>query len=200
MKSDIILIKNNGTNMETALNETDKVATYKGLTGKNALHLRLLVEEMMGLMRSITGATEGRFWIEESDSVYQLHLQVDTLIDSEMRKQLLAASRSGKNEASKSLMGKLREFFFRAADEDIASFNNPLLNNGMSANGSMPVTDWQWSLLRYVDNYNANPNPTEEEKEAWDQLEKSVVSHVADNVKVSISGMQTEMILEKKIN
>ena len=200
MKSDIIIIKNNGQNMETALNEVDKVAAYKGLTGKDALHLRLLGEEMMGLMRSITGETEGKFWIEESDSVYQLHLQVDTLVDSEKRKQLLAASRSGKNEASKSLMGKLREFFFRAADEDIASFNNPLLNNGMSKDGSMPVTDWQWSLLRYVENFNANPNPTKDEKETWDELEKSVVSHVADDVKVSIAGMQTEMILVKKIN
>ena len=177
----------------------EKVAAYNGLTGKGVLHLRLLGEEMMDLMRSITGETEGKFWIEESDGVYQLHLQIDTLVDSETRKQLLAASRSGKNEASKSLMGKLREFFFRAADEDIAAFSNPLLNGGAFTGGSMPVTDWQWSMLRYIEKYNADPNHTEEEKEAWDELEKSVVSHVADDVKVSIAGAKTEMILVKKI-
>lgn len=199
MKSDIITIKGNGENMEAALAEVEKVAAYKGLTGKNALHLRLLGEEMMGMMRSITGETEGKFWIEDSDGVYQLHLQIDTLVDREKRRQLLAASRSGKNEASKGLMGKLREFFFRDADEDIASFSNPMLNGGAIQDGSMPVTDWQWSMLRYVEQHKANPNPTEAEMEAWDELEKSVVSHVADDVKVSIVGWQTEMILIKKI-
>lgn len=199
MKSDIISIYSNGDNMEAALNEVEKVAAYKGLTGKNALHLRLLGEELMGMMRSITGETKGLFWIEDADDVYQLHLQIDTLVDSEKRKQLLAASRSGKNEASKGLMGKLREFFFRGADEDIASFSNPLLNGGIAQGENRPVTDWQWSLVRYVEKHNANQNPTEAELEAWDELEKSVVSHVADDVKVSINGWQTEMVLIKKL-
>ena len=154
---------------------------------------------MMGMMRSITGETKGTFWIEETDGLYDLHLKVDTLVDSKMRKQLLAASRSGKNEASKGLMGKLREFFFRDANEDIASFSSPLLAGGISQEAGVPVTDWQWSLVRYVDKHNADPNPLEAEKEAWDELEKSVVSHVADDVKVSIKGWETEMILEKKI-
>jgi len=199
MRSDYICIISNGENMDAALNEVEKVAVYKGLSGKSALHLRLLGEEMMGMMRSITGETKGVFWIEETDGLYDLHLKVDTLVDSKMRKQLLAASRSGKNEASKGLMGKLREFFFRDADEDIASFSSPLLAGGISQEAGVPVTDWQWSLVRYVDKHNADPNPSEAEKEAWDELEKSVVSHVADDVKVSIKGWETEMILEKKI-
>ena len=199
MRSDYICIISNGENMDAALNEVEKVAVYKGLSGKSALHLRLLGEEMMGMMRSITGETKGVFWIEETDGLYDLHLKVDTLVDSKMRKQLLAASRSGKNEASKGLMGKLREFFFRDADEDIASFSSPLLAGGISQGAGVPVTDWQWSLVRYVDKHNADPNPSEAEKEAWDELEKSVVSHVADDVKVSIKGWETEMILEKKI-
>ena len=199
MKSDIIQIISNGENMDTALNEVEKVAAYKGLTGKNALHLRLLGEEMMGMMRSITGETKGVFWIEEKDGLYELHLKVDALVDSKIRKQLLAASRSGKNEASKGLMGKLREFFFREADEDIAAFTSPLLAGGISHGAGIPLTDWEWSLMRYVDKHNADPNPTEAEKEAWDELEKSVVSHVADDVKISIKGWETEMILKKKI-
>lgn len=147
MKSDIIQIISNGENMDTALNEVEKVAAYKGLTGKNALHLRLLGEEMMGMMRSITGETKGVFWIEETDGLYELHLKVDTLVDSKKRKQLLAASKSGKNEASKGLMGKLREFFFREADEDIAAFTSPLLagghfpRGGYSADGLGVVLD-----------------------------------------------------------
>ena len=36
-------------------------------------------------------------------------------------------------------------------------------------------------------------------REAWDELEKSVVSHVADDVKVSIRGRNVEMTIFKKM-
>ena len=36
-------------------------------------------------------------------------------------------------------------------------------------------------------------------KEAWDELEKSVVGHLADNVKVSILGRTVEMVIMKKL-
>lgn len=61
MRTDVIEVTSTGTQMEIALSQVDKVAAYKGLTGKNALHLRLLAEEMLGMMRSITGETKGDF-------------------------------------------------------------------------------------------------------------------------------------------
>ena len=41
--------------------QAEKLAAYKELDGKPALHLRLLTEEMMGMMRSIAGEAEGEF-------------------------------------------------------------------------------------------------------------------------------------------
>ncbi len=35
--------------------------------------------------------------------------------------------------------------------------------------------------------------------QAWDELEKSVVAHVADDVKVSIRNQQVEMTIVKKL-
>ena len=61
MKSDVITISNDGSGMEEALAQAEKVAQFKDLQPKDALHLRLLTEEMLGLMRSITGEREGRF-------------------------------------------------------------------------------------------------------------------------------------------
>ena len=71
MKTDMITVSSKGSQMEKALEQVDKVAAYKGLTVKNALQLRLLAEEMMGMMRSITGETEGIFWIEDREEEYQ---------------------------------------------------------------------------------------------------------------------------------
>ena len=130
MKTDVIVVSSKGARMEEALKEVDKVAGYKGLSHKSALHLRLLTEEMMGLMRSITGETEGCFWIEDQDNVYELHLQTTTRMTSLKREKLLSAATSGKNESAKGFMGHIRDFFDRGADEDIAAYGSPLLMAG----------------------------------------------------------------------
>jgi len=36
-------------------------------------------------------------------------------------------------------------------------------------------------------------------KEAWDELEKSVVTHVADDIRVSIRNGNVEMVILKKM-
>lgn len=200
MKTDVITVSSKGARMESALAQVDKMAAYKGLTGKNALHLRLLAEEMMGMMRSITGETEGKFWIEDEEDVYQLHLQVVTRMDSEKRDQLLSASTTGKNESARGLMGRLRDFFDRGADEDIAAFTSPLLLPGMYEHTTTPTLDWEWSMVRYEDELAARVRADDgEARKAWDELEKSVVARVADDVKVSIRGRVVEMTLLKKM-
>lgn len=50
MKTDVITVSSQGVQMASALNLAEKVAAYKELSGKNALHLRLLTEETMGMM------------------------------------------------------------------------------------------------------------------------------------------------------
>ena len=185
--------------MESALAQVDKLAAYKGLSSKDALHLRLLTEEMMGMMRSITGETNGEFWIEDEDGVYQLHLRVATRLSADEREQLLAASSTGKNESAKGLMGRLRDFFDWSSDEDLDAVSNPLLLPDMFDSTS-PTLDWEWSMIRYENALSARVEQNEAgAKEAWDELEKSVVKHVADDVKVSIRSGIVEMTIYKKL-
>ena len=42
MRTDVIVVSSRGDRMESALSQADKVAAYKGMTGRNVLHLRLL--------------------------------------------------------------------------------------------------------------------------------------------------------------
>ncbi len=198
MKSDVIVVSSRGARMETALKQADKVAAYKELSPKSAMHLRLLTEEMMSMMRSITGETEGRFWIEDEDGVYRLHLQVNTSMNSVKREQLLSASFSHSNAAARGLMGRLRDFFDRGADEDIVVWTSPMTH--MSEYEGSPVTDYEWSMLNYQEALAERVARHEEEAmEAWDELEKSVVAHVADDVIVSIRGREAEMTIVKKM-
>ena len=197
MKTDVIVISSRGNQIEAVLDQVEKVSAYKELSSKNALHLRLLAEEMMGMMRSLTGETEGEFWIEDEKAVYQLHLKVQTIMDPDKREQLLAASTSGKNESAKGLMGRLRDFFDRGTD---GGYVSSLVLPSMYEHSTTPLLDWEWSMLEYQKELSIQVETNESgAKEAWDELEKSVVAHVADDVKVSIRGRDVEMIIYKEM-
>ncbi len=198
MKTDVISVSGQKKMMETAIGQADKVAAYKGLSEKDAMHLRLLTEEMMGLMQSVTGASEGEFWIEDEDGEYRLHLLVRTLLSAEKKEQLLSVSASGKNESAKGLMGRLREFFDWGIDEDITS--NSLFLPDMYEHTSSPMLDWEWSMRQYETALSARVAKDEPgAQEAWDELEKSVVKKVADDVKVYIRRGTAEMVILKKL-
>jgi len=200
MKTDIIRVSSRGSRIETALQQADFVAGYKHLSPKSALHLRLLTEEMMGMIRSITGETEGEFWIEDQDDEFQLHLRVDTTMDSEKRERLLSASTSGKNESAKGFMGRLRNFFDLEADADVAAAAGPMYAGIYQDASTGAMLDYEWSLLRYEEGLNARGENDPIAREGWDELEQSVVAHVADDVKVSIRGRTVEMIILKKMS
>ena len=120
-------------------------------------------------------------------------------MNSEKRDSLLAASSTGKNESAKGLMGRLRDFFDRGADEDIAAAHSSLLLPGVMEQSSLPTLDWEWSMTRYQNALSSQMQTSAAAREAWDELEKSVVAHVADDVRVSIRGRQVEMIIVKKM-
>jgi hypothetical protein len=193
MKTDVIMVTSSGDRMEKALEQAEKVAAYKGLSHKNALHLRLLTEETMSMMRSVAGDAEGKFWIEDNQDVFEIHLQMETDVDETQRKQLLSASSSGKNEASRGLMGNIRSFF-EPMDGLPVFFNAALITD------SPVYTDMSWSMRLYQEQLQAYlAQKREGAAEAWDELEKSVVSNIADDVKVSILGRDVEMVIFKKM-
>ena len=194
MKTDILMISSDGTNMDSALAQVDKVAAYKGLSQKNAMYLRLLAEETMAMMRAITGSVNGEFWMEDEDQLYTLHLKVSTLMDENRREQLLAASTSGKNEATRGFMGKIRSFFE-------PSSSVPMFSAGFGGGSPQMYNSYVWSMEDYRDQLRQYREQNQNEaKDAWDELEKSVVGHLADDVKVSIRGRTVEMTIVKKLS
>jgi len=137
-----MIISNDGSNMEAVLDQVDALATYKGLSPKNALHLHLLAEETMAMMRAITGEASGEFWIEDRDKVYELHLKVETLTDAARREQQLSASTTGRNEATRGFMGKLRAFFQPSADA-------PTFASGFAGGAPQMYGSYEWSMEDY---------------------------------------------------
>ncbi len=112
------------------------------------------------------------------------------VMNEQRRQQLLSASSSGKNEAERGFMGKLRAFFEPAATLPFFYFAS---GDGEFAEAVWTLSVYQRELQQELDR-NA-PGAAE----SWDELEKSVVAHLADDVKVSIRGSDVEMTIIKKL-
>ena len=173
MKSDVILIDNTGKGFENAVAETGKVAAYQGMSGKNVLHLELMTEEMLSLVRSVTGEMQASFWIETEGKQYDLHVTTQTVMDKEKRYLLLSSASSRKNEAAKTFLGFLRNAFEEAMAADV------------DHSSDIPL-----------DVLNDLPNHPIEDPE-WDGYERSVLRKVADNVKIAIRGGVVDMTVSK---
>lgn len=200
MRSDVIIVKTDGSGVKEALSQAEAVAVYKSLSKKDALHLRLITEEMMGLLQGLTGETEAKFYIEDEEHEFRLHLITETAMDSVKRRKLLESSTSGKNEAAKGVMGKIRDLFqqaFEPLDDGVTGYYNAGWINCDIEPISVDYTMYEntWSLKRYRDSL----GEYEKEKPEWDELEKSIVANLADEVKIDIRKNRVELIIYKKI-
>ncbi len=187
MKSDVIHIESNGTGIEEALKQTEAVAVFKSLPEKEAIHLRLLAEEMTGMIKALTGELTAEYWIETNGDCFELHLLTNTAMNADKRERLLAVSTSGKN-STKGFMGKVRSAFESAFSAMGKGYSDVVGAGLVDQTGHVAYLDWTLSQYR--------KNAVGED---WDELERSIVAKLADEVKVCIRGSNVEMIIEKKM-
>ena len=201
MRSDIIHISSEGTGIAEALKQTEAVAVYRSLSKKDSIHLLLLAEEMTGMMKGLTGQHSADFWIEADNNTFKLHLKTEARMNTELRKKLLSASTTGENAAAKGVMGKIKDIFNRILEpfetpipkEYIAGFENTTLlaMEAVAVARNMPMYSTSlWSLNRYK----ASVEPS---AESWDELERSIVANIADEIEIGIADDSVEMIIYK---
>ena len=124
-----------------------------------------------------------------------LHLKTITIMNSEKRSQLLATSTSGKNSSAKGVLGKLRDLLERSLEPA----NDTIVNyypagwtySAMDPTTMIATTPNVWSFNQYKESI-------KETEEEWDELEKSIVAKIADEVTISIDGDVVEMTVFKK--
>lgn len=155
---------------------------------KQAMHMRLLAEETLGMVRAMTVNFEAYFWLEKDADEYRVKLNVRTDMSKEKKAELLSLSTSGENTAVKGFMGKIREMI----ENSLLDFDSAINlqqkyggNSGYSYVGmgtleedaSVPIL---WSLNDYKESI------SNEETNKWDELEKSIVASLAKEVTVGI--------------
>ena len=197
MKSNVCKIENGTKDLAAILKESERVAEYNGLTHKQALQLRLLCEEIDGMLPNIIDDFDGILWIESEDNVYKVRISIEIpAFDAGKKEELIGIAKDKKNAAAVGIVGKIRnaiEDFFLVEDSSMEMSVSPV-----NCYLSMEFCDsidfaYLWSLDQYRKSV-----IKEEQAEAWDELEKSVIASVADDVIVGVKGNKADIIIVKK--
>lgn len=175
MKSDVIRIDNQGGGFRDAVDQTRRTAEYRRLSRKDSLHLQLLAEEMLSLIRSVTGEVKASFWIEGDDDQLELHVCTETVMDKAKRDALISAASSKRNDAARGVLGRLREAFEKAMLSDVNQAEDDAPEDLLAdlPGGTFGTGD-------------------------WDGYERSVVKKLADWVRISIRGGVVDMAVSYK--
>lgn len=199
MKSNTCYLYKN-TGRDKVLREAEKTAQYCELDQTHSLQLRLLAEELLGMVESLTGSYKGLFWFEAEDDVnFQLHLQIKKPENSKAGKRI--SDTAAKNATG--LMSRLKNVFEncleRYVDLDEYDFEERLDSGliidpeNLVAGVTAQKDSVAWSLRAFEA---AMPKASPE----WDELEKSIILSLADDIIVNIKKGRADMVIYKNFS
>jgi hypothetical protein len=197
MRSNICKIEKGTKDLAAILKESERVAEYNGFTHKQTLQLRLLCEEIDGMLPNIINDFEGEMWIDFENGACKITVSIripDFNIDK--KEELIGIAKNKKNAAAVGIVGKIRnaiENFF--LDEE--TMKSVALSAGEAEFTSGYYDGVDYAYLWRLEEYRSTVKK-EKQTEAWDELEKSVIASVADDVIVGVKGKCAEVVIIKK--
>ncbi len=201
MQSLTVKIDGSRRSAESALEATEAVGKLQGLDGKARLRLRLLAEEMIGTLVGVAGKVKADYRIEAEEKDFELHLKAELELTDEMRELLISASSRKTNDAARGFIGKIRvliaDILCSAKDVPPYAMVNTV-SEYTAGDLAVGCASALWSMNTYKEEIKRDAGKSKEAREAWDELEKSIIANVADDVKVRIAGEKVEMIVYKK--
>ncbi len=169
-----IKIADIGAKLEGTNELIDDYIFDTGLKEKDALRLKLLSEEVLRLAKSIIGYGIMDFWLEGTSRVTRIFLTAENHIDKTKQDELISVSSTGENSSEKGFFGILKSMF---------------LMQGIDESG--------WSMKDYMDNIYLKRQEDAYSQEAWDNLERSLVANLADDIEVSVDKNNIKMVVTK---
>ena len=205
MVSDKFMVNSDAGRMAAARYATENFAWQMKLDKRDALRLNLLVEETLGMIKAMVEDFYGQLWFASDGKRCEIHLEATTLMDAGKKQELLSVSRTGKNALAKGFMAMLGEVFSGALHgfgNMMDAYGQETMRYGVvqtpginmiNPDGLVPV----WTLQSYRDGLMKDRDAGGEAGEAWDELEKSIVARLADDVVVGVKGDRIELVIAK---
>ena len=196
MRSNVCKIEKGTRDLNAILKESERVAEYNRLSHKQSLQLRLLCEEIDGMLPNIINDFDGDLWIDFEDGICKVNVSIQIPeLNTEKKDALIGVAKNKRNSAAVGIVGKIRDsienFFLDEARMNAVALSSGTLEMG-AGYGEFIDYSYFWRLEEYKKSVNQ-----EKQAESWDELEKSVIASVADDVIVGVKGRRANIIIVK---
>ncbi|SCZ77539.1 hypothetical protein [Pseudobutyrivibrio xylanivorans] len=184
--------------------QVDKSIEELHLNKKDSLHMKLLFEESIGMVKAITGDFTAMVWAEKYDGESWLRLVGKTNMDIDKKTDLMSVSSTGSNALAVGFMGKVRDFVETGllSYDGVMKLQQKYSGYGMGISGSYldtavasnpsAFTGFMWTMDDYKESLK-NGHGQPEVTACWEELEKSIVGSIAKDVVVGVEKDQIEM-------
>lgn len=191
MESNVYKINRGETDLGQLLLEAEKIAKYNELSEKNSLRLRLLAEELVSMIPFVVENYSGEFGIVNDGNYYELFASffVEDM-NIVTRTRLIGVSKNNKNSSAVGITGKIRQAFDYMTSPYDDSIISPAGQYGFA-------TDIDFSMIWSLRQYQKSAKEDTSEKEKWDELERSVLVKLADDVTVGVKGKNVIITIKK---
>ena len=168
-----------------------------GMKHTDALRVTLLCEETVGMVSAMMPEFEAELWLAGDAHTCEVHLQGAVRDNSD-------ADSFSADEAPRGLMMKIAEmlrcaFLFDSRDSVPSLLKAALpvdMRYGLK-DGDSPVMAGQWSLAAYRQELGNAKTRDPAARIALDELEKSIVASIADDVIVGLEGGNFNIVITK---
>ena len=208
MKTEVMIITDDLQGKDDILKAAEKFSQYNDIKDKSALHIRLLTEEAVSMVNGIMENFKAKLWLESEKTdkglLCRICITAEKAVNSKQEEQILSVATTGENESARGILGKIREMFRLSVQQSTEGvyqgtdlradgwYSMGMCSSGMQSGAAMAAS--MWSLTAYRSNL-----PADSVNEKWDELEKSIIAKVADDVKVWLKSESTEIVIEKLI-
>ncbi len=174
-------------------------AEKNGIAGNDFQHLRLLTEETMGMANHLLKDFDGEICLESTESGYEIILEADVR-ESETGEPAPADSPDGFMAKIAGIMN-CSYMFENVAEmpEDLAGMLPDYMSYGMRNSGDGTAWAGRWSLSAYRYSLQERRKVNPEAEPVLEELEKSIVAQLADEVTIGIQGHRVRLAISKKL-
>lgn len=213
MKTEKINLTNDVEVLKSAYAKLDDSLEALELDKKDTLHVKLLMEEAIGLVKQLTADFEAVVWAEEYEDICSVKLVGTTKMNADKKYDMLSLSKKGKNAMATGFMGKIKDIIetgllnYDSVMKLQHEFNGVAVNfGGLGVCGDVGMTTnigastgFMWSMGDYKDALNEGIEENDGMKAAWDELEKSIVANIANDVVVGVQKDKFEITIKYDI-
>ena len=203
--SDKFMVNNDAGRMAAARYATENFAWQIKLDKRDTLRLDLLVEETLGMVKTMLDEFYGQIWFTAEGKACEIHFEATANMNADKKEELLSVSSTGKNAAVKGFMAKLGEIITRtmhSAGRTMDAYGMETIKYGIVHTPEMMATNPDmltvWTLQTYRADLNQARGADDAAEDAWDELEKSIVAKLADDVVVGVKGDRIDLVIKKK--